>query len=101
MGDDLVETTRKLTIMKKNRRRQLLIGYSLLLIWTPWYLYEIYRVQAVPMGVTLTGPFMIAVMIGAAIGGIIGGVLGMSFYRKMQRTTDEMLDQINDLTSGE
>lgn len=101
MADDLVETTRKLTIMKKNRRRQLLIGYGLLLIWTPWYLYEIYRVQAVPMGVTLTGPFMIAVTIGAAIGGIIGGVLGMSFYRKMQRTTDEMLDQINELTNGE
>ena len=101
MADDLVETTRKLTIMKKNRRRQLLIGYSLLLIWTPWYLYEIYRVQAVPMGVSVTGPFMIAVTIGAAIGGIIGGILGLSFYRKMQRTTDEMLDQINDLTSGE
>ena len=101
MGDDLVETTRKLTIMKRNRRRQMLIGYGLLLIWTPWYLYEIYRVQAVPMGVNLTGPFMIAVTIGAAIGGIIGGILAMSIYRKMQRTTDEMLDQINDLTSGE
>lgn len=99
MADDLVETTRKLTTMKSNRRKQMLIGYGLLVIWTPWYLYEIYRVQAVPMGVSLSGPFMTAVIIGAIIGGIIGGICGMSFYRKMQRTTDEILDHINDLTS--
>ena len=98
MGDDLVETTRKLTLMKQNRRRQMLIGYGLLLIWTPWYLYEIYRVEAVPMGVTLTGPFMITILIGTIVGGIIGGVIGVSFYRKMQRTTDEMIDQINELS---
>ena len=101
MADDLLETTRKLTTMKSNRRKQMLIGYGLLVIWTPWYLYEIYRVQAVPMGVNLSGPFMISVIIGAIIGGIIGGICGMSFYRKMQRTTDEILDQINDLTNGQ
>ena len=101
MTDDLVETTRKLATMKKNRRRQMVIGYSLLVIWVPWYLYEIYRVQAVPMGVTLSGPFMMAVIIGAILGGIAGGVLGQSIYRKMQHTTDEMLEQINDLTSGQ
>ena len=76
----------------------MLIGYGLLLIWTPWYLYEIYRVEAVPMGVTLTGPFMITILIGTIVGGIIGGVIGVSFYRKMQRTTDEMIDQINELS---
>ena len=101
MGDDLIETTRKLTTMKRNRRRQMMIGYSLLVIWTPWYLYEIYRVQAVPMGFTLSGPFMTAVIIGAIVGGIIGAIVGISFYRKMQRTTDEMLEQINELTSGQ
>ena len=99
MGDDLVETTRKLTLMKQNRRKQMLIGYAMLLIWTPWYLYEIYRVEAVPKGITLTGPFMIAVVCGTIVGGLIGGAIGLSFYRKMQRTTDEMLDQINELTS--
>ena len=100
MADDLVETTRKLTTMKRNRRRQLIFGYAMLVIWTPWYLYEIYRVQAVPMGVNLSGPFMIAVIIGAIIGGIIGGIIGISFYRKLQRTNDEVLAQINDLTNN-
>ena len=93
LGKDLKETANSLLEMKKRRSLQEKIGFCVLFIWILWLGYEFYHNIA-------NHSEAIAIMVGAIIGGIIGGILGMSFYRKMQRTTDEMLDQINDLTSG-
>ena len=44
---------------------------------------------------------MISISVGAVIGGICGLIFAFSIYRKMQRTNDEVIAQINDLTKPE
>ncbi|MBQ9555058.1 MAG: hypothetical protein IJV05_02425 [Muribaculaceae bacterium] len=98
MGEDLVETARKLLQMKKNRKTQLAVGFCAIAIWIPWYIYEIYKnivSQVAPESVTF---FLTCVIIGMVIGGAIGLAIGLTFYRRLQRTNDEMIDQINELT---
>ena len=99
MGDDLVETARKLMQMKKNRKTQLTIGLCAIAVWIPWYIYEIYKnmvSQVAPESVTF---FLTCIIIGMIIGGGIGLTISLTMYRRMQRTNDEMIDQINDMTS--
>lgn len=99
MTDDLVETARKLSKMKNNRKKQLTIGYSILVVWLPWYIYEMYKFMT-PQTSAHSGPTILTfLVIGAAIGGIIGVIICMGYYRKMQRANDEMIEQINELTS--
>ena len=98
MADDLVETARKLTKMKENRKKQLTIGFSSLAIWIPWYFYEIYKAALPSIGENNIAPFMEVMIIAMLIGGSIGLAIGLYFYHKMQRTNDEMIDQINELT---
>ena len=42
---------------------------------------------------------MFGLIIACIIGMLIGGAIGLTFYCKMQRANDEMIDQINDLTN--
>ena len=88
MGDDLVETARKLMQMKRNRKKQLIIGFCTIAIWLPWYFYD-------PESLAT---FILIILISMTAGVVIGLSIGLSFYRKLQRTNDEMIDQINDLT---
>ena len=98
MADDLVETARKLTQMKRNRKTQLTVGFCGLAIWIPWYFYEIYKASQPEIGSANMASFMVIILISMAIGGGIGLTIGLFFYRKLQRTNDEMIDQINELT---
>lgn len=98
MGDDLVETARKLLQMKKNRRTQLAIGFCILAIWLPWYAYEIYKSMILTVDPSDVSGMMTVIIIGMLIGITIGLAIGLTFYRRMQRTNDEMINQINDLT---
>ena len=98
MTDDLVETARKLHQMKDNRKKQLTIGFCILAVWSPWYLYEMYNHMSDKVDVQSKPSFMFGLIIACIIGLLIGGAIGLTFYRKMQRTNDEMIDQINELT---
>ena len=98
MGDDLVETARKLLQMKKNRRTQLSIGFCAIAIWIPWYAYEIYTQMAPQVSPQYTAGFLLGLIIAICVGVAIGMAIGLTMYRRMQRTNDEMIDQINDLT---
>ena len=98
MTDDLMETAHKLMEMKKNRKTQLTVGLCGLAIWIPWYFYEIYKSAQPVVGEADMGAFMTMVAIGMFVGCAIGGAIGLYFYRKLQRTNDEMLNQINELT---
>lgn len=99
MGDNLMETAHKLMQMKKNRKTMLKIGFCEIAIWFPWYVYEIFKTlwtDIDPASRTAVLTFLVLVMIAA---GLVGAFIGMSFYRKMQRTNDEMIAQINELTN--
>ena len=98
MTDDLVETARKLLQMKKNRKTQLAVGFGVIAVWIPWYLYEIYKSAIGQIDPSNIQYFMIFVVIGMIVGLIIGLLIGLSFYRKLQHSNDEMIDQINEFT---
>ena len=42
--------------------------------------------------------FFLIILISIVAGGVLGMAIGLSFYRKLQRTNDEMIEQINELT---
>lgn len=98
MGDDLVETARKLHKMKSNRKTQLAIGFCVLAAWVPWYMFEMYKYMADKADAEALPTIMTAMVIGCVFGIIIGGSIGLAFYRKMQRSNDDMINQINELT---
>ena len=98
MGDDLVETARKLLQMKQNRKKQLVIGYCAVAIWIPWYFYEIYKAAASELDPGNLAAFVLIILIAIVAGGVLGLAIGLSFYRKLQRANDEMIAQINDIT---
>jgi len=95
MGDDLVETANKLVKMKKNRVIGQRINIGVAVLWLAWFCYEYFVLNSV-YGTEAAWGSMIGIIVGAALGGFIG----MRIFNKMQRTNDEMIDQINELTRG-
>ena len=93
MGDDMIETARKLTQMKKNRAIAHRVGMGVAMVWFIWFLYEFYHSQ-LGHGIQMAWMSIIPIVVGAGIG-CIGGI---QIYRKMQRANDEMIEQINELT---
>ena len=94
---NLVTTVKKLLKMKRYRALQMAICIPLIIVWLLWAGIEAYN--ALPEA---TSEFQEAFISGGLIGGVIGGICGLIFafsiYRKMQRTNDEVIAQINDLT---
>ena len=93
MGDDMVETARKLTQMKANRGKAHRISLTVALLWLLWFIFEFYNSQ-LALGVQTARLSVIILFAGATI----GAILGVFIYHKMQRANDEMIEQINDLT---
>ena len=93
MGDDMVDTARKLTQMKKNRSLAQKIGICIASVWLIWFLYEFFH-SHLKYGVSAAWGSIIPLIVGACI----GVVFGVHIFRKMQRANDEMIDQINELT---
>ena len=97
---NLVTTVKKLLKMKRYRALQMAFCIPLIIVWLLWAGIEAYN--ALPEA---TSEFQEAFISGGLIGGVIGGICGLIFafsiYRKMQRTNDEVIAQINDLTKPE
>lgn len=93
MGDDMVETARKLTQMKKNRSIAQKIGMGVATVWLVWFLYEFHH-SHLALGEAAAWGSIIPLLVGA----LIGVVIGIGIFRKMQRANDDMINQIADLT---
>ena len=91
MGDDLVETTNKLIKMKKNRVIGQRIGIGVAIIWLIWFCYEYFTLNSV-YGTSAAWSSIFGIFFGA----ILGGFIGIHIFKKMQRSNDEMIDQINE-----
>ena len=92
MGDDLVVTANKLVKMKRNRDIGQRIGIGIAVIWLAWFGYEYFKLNSA-YGLDVAWISIAGIIVGA----IVGGLIGLRIFNKMQRTNDEMIDQINEL----
>ena len=92
MGDDMVDTARRLTKMKANRSKSHRINLTVALLWLLWFIYEFYN-SHLTLGVKAAQISVIPIIIGATV----GATLGVFIYHKMQCDIDEMIRQINDI----
>ena len=96
MGDDMMETARKLTQMKKNRSRSQRIGIGISIVWLAWFCYEFYMTHIEELG---NRTAMAAIIFLFLFGAIVGLASSYYLYRKMQRANDDMINQINSFMS--
>ena len=98
LSGDLVATSKKLTTMKKKRTQWFIIGVVFCLIWTVWFVVEMLlkaNAQAGPNQQHFQAIMLISAML---IGGVVGFVISWFIFRKMQRTNNEIIEQINQVT---
>ena len=87
---NLIDEARKLNRYKQLSRQWHWFSIPFLCIWLPWFVYE---------ATTAAGFFAKNVLIGGLIGGVIGGTIGFTIYRKGQNAINEVIEQIEELTS--
>lgn len=95
LSGDLVETSKRLVKMKKQRTSWFIIGLIFVTVWLVWFIVEL--VLKTDPGCALPDHnLVIAIMaIAVAIGGVIGGIISWLIFRKMQRTNNQLIEQIN------
>lgn len=90
LGENLVETGRKLVRQKRLRMQQLIISVPVIICVLFMFFYD--------MSQHMATDFFKCISIGGAIGGIIGLCIGVRIVMKMQRTNDELIRQIEEIT---
>lgn len=91
LTENLTATAQKLIRMKATRRRYEVIALPLavvLLLWMCW--------EGMQDGMSVMAQ---GCAVGGLVGGTIGGIMGFSVYRKFQKTNDEVIQQIAELTA--
>ena len=91
MNHNLVEARKKVASAKKFEANWLFFGIPAVVAWISWFLYEVYQIHG---GAIDNGFFW-----GGCIGGIIGAICGLSLNFRTQRQYQEIIDQIEDITS--
>ena len=91
MNRNLVEARKKVASAKKFEANWLFVGIPAVVLWMAWFLYETYQLHG---GALSNGLFW-----GGCIGGIIGAICGLSINFKTQRQYQDIIDQIEDLTT--
>ena len=91
MTNNLVDVRRRMARAKKFDANWLFVGIPLIVVFLGWFMYESYQIHQDALGKSLFW--------GGCIGGIIGAIFGFSLHFKTQRQYQEIIDQIEDLTS--
>lgn len=94
---NLVEASRRLTAMKRQRAWAFVLGIIGVVIWIAWFLFELKLAQGIQANDFLNG-FAQGGLVGGIIGAVIGLIAAIIIFNKMQRTNDEVLAQIDQLT---
>lgn len=90
LKENLTVTAQKLIRMKTLRKRGELVAIPLAIVVMVWMCQEAMREGMSDMAQGF--------VVGGLLGGSVGGIIGFSVYRKMQRTNDELIRQIEELT---
>lgn len=94
---NLTETALKLRRMKTLRMKNEIVNFVVLVVWLAWMAWEIYsKGQASPAD-SMERSLSMGFLVGGGIGGVIGLIIGLSIFFKMQRTNDEIIQQIEDV----
>lgn len=93
LASNLVETGRKLVKMKRVRMIHFAVAGVLALIVFGWLSYEMICGGYRPMDDSL----LVGCGIGMGVGAVVGLIVAYVIYRKMQRTNDDIIRQIDDL----
>lgn len=98
MNGNMMEISQKLINMKRLRRNQTIIGMILALMWVIWLLFEVYNngVNGLAEGDPDMRIYYKEFMISIGVGAIVGAVIGLSIFFKMQRTNEQLIQQIKD-----
>ena len=92
--DNLIDTIEKLVKMKQRRAKQTAIMLTATIVMSIWLLIEIgFHLIAINAD---TGMWL--VLYGGGTGAFIGVVVAWWIYRKMQKTNDEMIKQIEEIS---
>ena len=98
LSGDLVETSKHLAKMKKQRTQSFIIGIIFVLIWFAWFCAELIISSKAGSCASGQGSLSYVVLGGAAVGGIIGVIVACLIFRKMQKTNNQLIEQIDQIT---
>lgn len=84
---DLLTARQTLVQMKQRRKKVEIISIPLVMIWLSFFVLEVFR--------STTDALMLFSL--AVIGGMVGLGMGLLAYRDMQRTNDELIQEIDQL----
>ena len=87
MCDDLIEVGKRVARLKQSYSSWIKFSIPFVTIWFCWFFYELYN-AGLPL------PNLYAAVVGVAVGGVIGGTIGVMKYRKIQRVSKELLQEI-------
>ena len=101
LGGDLVATSQRLLKMKKQRSKWFVAGTIFMSIWVVWFIIEI----VMKLNKFCNEPdhnLVVGIMVGGlVVGALIGFLIALLILRKMQKTNNQLIEQINQLTSSE
>ena len=88
MYGNLLDVRKKVLRIKHAYKDWLKFSIPILAIWLVCFWYETFQLPDIPKE---------SILIGTISGGIIGGFIGFLQYKKMQRSADEILEQIEEM----
>ena len=88
MYGNLLDVRKKVLRIKQAYKDWLKFSIPILAIWLVCFWYETFQLPDIPKE---------SFYIGSILGGIIGGIIGTVQYKKMQRSADEILEQIEEM----
>ena len=94
--DNLIETSKKLVRMKHLRRIEYIVTYPLGSVWLGWAAFEMWQQVNLQHNEVLSQQVGIVYVVLIALAAFIVFYL----YYKMQRTNDELIEQINSVTTS-
>lgn len=103
-GGSMVEVRRRLVRMKKLRRRQLMVSFPVVAVWLAVLVLELLSCGIFGLGVPPVSewrPAAFAGVVGGVVGTVAGLVASVAVVRKMQRTNDELIRQIDAFVAGD
>lgn len=100
----MVEVRRRLVRMKELRRRHLMVSFPVVGVWLVVLVLELMSAGAFGPGVPPVSewrPAAFAGVVGGIVGAVAGLVVAVVLVRKMQRTNDELIRQIDEFVAGD